>query len=194
MTTDTIPQIDEAVDYAAFLDDLRDAFNIKDDTQWLIGDQLNARKTVYAEHTIENIADDIGCAATSLYDYRGMAEFYPVETRAHYKSKGLYYSHLRVARRLKTLDEACRFLDECDLNKWSVFGAEQELRARKGIDTAAPLPRLTPDIIALAHAYMEARNRDPYESRDDTNEAGHAALWALIQLVAPGYEAAGWKL
>lgn len=147
-------QRDEAYEYAMLLKELRAALNIKESSQWLTGDMLIEHKTVYAEHTIENIADEIGCAATSLYDYRGMAEFYPAETRAHYKSKGLYYSHLRLARRLKTLDEACLFLDECDLNKWTVFGAEQELRTRKGIDTAAPLPRLTPDIIAAVRTYQ----------------------------------------
>jgi hypothetical protein len=177
--TDAPPQVDEAYEYAMFLKDLRGALEIKESSQWLTGDMLIERKTVYREHTIENIADACGCAASSLYDYRQMAEFYPVDVREKYKAKDLYYSHLRLARRLKTLEDACRFLDECVLNVWSVYGAEQALKARQGIDTPDRLPRLTPALMQQARDYARQRKDNPY---GDYAEMEAEMIEQLIQL------------
>ena len=148
-------QRDEAVDYAAFVTSLEKMIEIRDQVQWSVGDALQGIETKYSDCTIETISDEINMSPSSLYEWRGMCAFYVPLMRDHYRELGLSFSHMRVAyRAFPDQDEAYQFLDECATQKWTVRGSAIEAKERKGIDTAAPLPRLTPDIIAAVRTYQ----------------------------------------
>lgn len=132
MTDLAIAPIDVAYEYAQFIEDLRHALDIKESAQWLIGDFIKDKATHYAEKTMEMIADDIGVSAKSLYSWRNLSIFYPEDVRTHYKSHGLYYSHLRTAYALGNLPDAREFLDECILRAFTVYGAQMALKEIKG--------------------------------------------------------------
>ena len=188
-------QVDEADSYAKLVNSLEEMIKIRDGVQWSVGDALQGVETRYSDCTIEAIADEVGMSPSSLYDWRTLSTFYVPIIRQHYTEKGLSYSHFRIAyREFPTIDGAYSFLDLCVAKKWTVRGAAIEAKERKGIDTAAPLPRLTPELVALVDAYIDRRNHDTYASHDDTNALGDEALWALIQLVRPGYDVPGWNL
>ncbi len=129
---DVIDPRDDIYTYALLCQRLRDALNIKEACQFMIGDELLKTETIYAARTIRGLAADIGVSSQSLYAYRDLSEFYPADIREHYKAKGLYYSHLRLARSLGTLEAAMDFLEACDANHWSVALAQLELARLKG--------------------------------------------------------------
>ena len=194
MTTDTLdaPIIGERVDPLDWKDIIktgRDAVEHMDIGRWIIGDLGTMVQAKYGQDEFGQFADEINIHRRSAEDYRAVARYYPKETRDPRHN----YSMHKTAMRLNDLEASIALLNEAVGKLWSVRDLLEQTRLIKGESKPEmPLPRLTPDIIALAHAYMDKRNRDPYESRDDTNEAGHAALWALIQLVAPGYDVPGW--
>lgn len=139
--TDIAPVHDEIVAFADFLNTLIDVIEVGDGCQWLAGDELQGIETRYKDHTIEQIADEVGKAPATLYDWKAMSAFYDPATRQHYKEKGLYYSHLKVGmRHFDTLESACEFLDECSAQNWSVRGAQIEVKAFKGEAVAKPSP------------------------------------------------------
>ena len=131
---------DEALSFSMFLGELIEIIEVTDGSQWLAGDKLQGVETRYADHTIESIADEVGKHPSTLQDWKQMAKFYDKATRAYYKEVGLYYSHLKVGmRNFETLESACEFLDRCVQEKWSVRGAQIEVKAFKG-ETVKPAP------------------------------------------------------
>lgn len=126
----TAPAALDAADYAASISTLRDALLIIDGAQYLAGDQINRILDAFPDITMETIADDANMSVSCVYDWSAVSRFYCVELREHYTRLELTFSHLRLAKRLKTMDKACAFLDECVLMKWSVRYAAIELAKR----------------------------------------------------------------
>ncbi len=127
-----IDDVEEIEEYALWTEELRKFIVIRDDVQWTIGDEIKDKATRYKEKTIETIADDINLSAKTLYAWKNMSAFYPIEARDYYKSHGLSYSHLRAAYSLGNLPDAREFLEACILNAWTVYGAQMAVKELKG--------------------------------------------------------------
>jgi hypothetical protein len=126
------PTLNVPASYAAFIDGLIDVMRLRDGTQWLCGDMLKDIEMIYAECTMQMIADQIGRQASTLYSWRDLAAFFAPPLREHYTQRGLWFSHFKEAYRLGTLDAACAFLDDCVLNVWTTRQAADEARALAG--------------------------------------------------------------
>jgi len=124
--------IDTAADYAALVTDLIAAMNIRADCQWLIGDKLQGIEVRYADRTMQQIADDIGASAASLYNWKDLSAFYVPTIRQHYRELGLSFSHFREAYKLGSIDAAYGFLDMCVALKYTTTQAAIEVRKARG--------------------------------------------------------------
>ncbi len=131
-TPASIALIDESYEYSLWTDKLRQLVTIRDDVQFAVGDEIKDKATRYAEKTIETIADDINLSAKTLYAWKNMAAFFPVDARTDYKQRGLSYSHLREAYKLGNLPDAREFLEDVILNAWTVYGTQMAVKELKG--------------------------------------------------------------
>jgi len=131
--------VDEAYSYASLIADLIDAMNIRADCQWLIGDKLQGIEVRYADRTMQQIADDIGASAASLYNWKDLSAFYTPTIRQHYRELGLSFSHFREAYKLGSIDAAYGFLDVCVALKYTTTQAAIEVRKARG-QTITPAP------------------------------------------------------
>jgi hypothetical protein len=126
------PTQDDAADYAQWIDTLQDILRVKEGATWLLGDELARHAPRYRERTMETIADDVGIAASTAYSYRNLSAFFPDDIRRKFESEGLFYSHFKQAYRLGTPKAAYAFLEECVLNRYTVYGAMMAVNARGG--------------------------------------------------------------
>lgn len=126
------PTSDEAHDYATLVEYGRTANETMDKNRWLLGEYtllLITYFTRYSERTIEQFAEDISIDPRRLYEFSGMASFYPKEVREELSELNLFYTHWREAKRLKDLDKAIEFLKLIALNQWTLSQTRDALKA-----------------------------------------------------------------
>ena len=148
------PVIAERVDpleWSEIIETGRDAVEHMDIGRWIIGDLGTMVKAKYGEDEFGQFADEINIHRRSAEDYRAVARYYPKETRDPRHN----YSAHKTAMRLNDLDASIALLNEAVGKLWSVRDLLEQTRLIKGetIPTA-PLPRLTPDIIAAVRTYQ----------------------------------------
>lgn len=144
---------DASLAYASSIADLRDVLTVIDGAQYLAGDTILRILDAFPDKTMEEISDDANMSISSCYDFAAVCRFYPVDVREHYTRLELTFSHLRLAKRLKTLAKAQDFLDRCALMNWSVRYAAVELAKLLG-DPVEPPPIQT---LAVTLAYERGR-------------------------------------
>ena len=135
------PALDEIETYSNLVQAAIDARKAMDTGRWLLGNYVRQLITYYAEHTIEQFADEVGVDSRRLYEYGVMASFYPMDARESLSELDLTYSHYREARRLGDLDQAVEFLKTIALNRWTVRQTQDALKSMKALAGAA-IPRM----------------------------------------------------
>lgn len=128
---------DETDAYDALVDLGIEARQNMDANRWKLGDYTLTLVTYisrYGKRTVEDYADAISVDASRLYEYKGMAEFYPAERRDELSELDLSYTHFREARRLKNLDRAIEFLMAAAQNGWTVTDMRQALKTMRRVD------------------------------------------------------------
>mgnify|MGYP007100069299 CR=1 FL=1 len=105
-----------------------------DTGKWFIGDLLTSVKKRYGHKQVKEYANRLRRGASTLYEWRQMAVFYPRSARAEFlEEPTLSYDHMRKAmRNLGTLDAARPFLQMCAENNWTTGQADVELTVLKG--------------------------------------------------------------
>lgn len=105
-----------------------------DTKRWIIGDDASAVETRYGEHTMEDFARDINMNKSTVAGWKRVADFYPKFIRRNLLENypNLSYSHLKDALRLKSFDEAEKWLREVSDNGWSPDQAAYELTEKLG--------------------------------------------------------------
>ena len=91
--------------------------------RWTIGDDACEIKTQYGKHTLDEYAKSINVAKDRVEDYRGVCKFYSefsVRTKFREENPMISFSHMRVAKRLKDVQKAYAFLEECSDNGYTV--------------------------------------------------------------------------
>lgn len=131
--------LDTAYAYTESISTLREVFRIGENAQWIAGDMINQIRDDFLDKSMEDIADDAGVSLSTAYEYASMSRFYPVDMREDSLRLELFYSHMKLAKQLGTLDKAQEFLEVCALNHWSVRVAAMELAKLMG-DTPEPPP------------------------------------------------------
>lgn len=153
---------DVAYEYAALVDLAVNAAKAMDLGRWLIGDYVRKLITdfsAYAECTVEKFADAIKISHTSAYEYASMASFYTLAIREELSELDLSYSHMREARRLKTMDKAIEFLKAIALNRWTIQQTRDALKSlQKAGHTVAQTYSDAPPPTDLNH---QAYDRNP---------------------------------
>jgi len=102
--------------------------------RFLIGDITLTIQTNYGENTLSEFAKAINVPVTRVREYRTVSKFWNIQQRQKILTDNptLTYSHLRSAMRLKDLDRAISFLDECGMNAYTVEQANVVLVERLG--------------------------------------------------------------
>lgn len=120
-----------------------------DQGRWIIGDDACVIKTQYGKHTLDEYAKAINVAKDRVEDYRGVCKFYSeISVRTEYLESNpmITFSHMRVAKRLKDVQKAYDFLDECSNNAYTVEKARIELQRKLG----KPIPPIRESFEAQA--------------------------------------------
>jgi hypothetical protein len=125
---------DEAYDYAVLTELGKQAVEQMDRNRWRLGDYTRLLITYFTRYNhgdVKQFAEDISIDPGRLYEFSGMASFYPPEVREEFSELNLSYSHWREARRLKELDKAIEFLKVIALNAWTLNQTRQALSVLK---------------------------------------------------------------
>ncbi len=108
----------------------------KDKSVWMIGDLACLVTTRYGQDAIGDFAKSIKVEVNRVREYRTVCRFWDRKTSARAElletCPNLYYSHYREAMRLKEMDEAITFLQECSENDWTIEATRLELDKRLG--------------------------------------------------------------
>lgn len=109
-----------------------------DTRRFTLGDIANVIAVKYSEHTIADMAKEIGQSRSALYQYASVAKFYGVELRAKIKEElpNLTYTYLRDAMRLGSLSDAFLWLVECSDLGYTADQAAYELTKKLGHETS----------------------------------------------------------
>lgn len=109
-----------------------------DTGRWTIGDLAGLVDKQYGQNTIGTFAKAINVEVERVREYRTVAAFWEIphrqKIRADYPT--ITYSHMREAMRLKSVEAAEAFIEECAGEGWTVEEARLKLRERLG----KPLP------------------------------------------------------
>lgn len=102
--------------------------------RWRIGDLALLIGKQYGEHRIEDFAKSIKVEVGRVKEYRTVCHFWQKSVRTDILEAcpNATYSHLRIAMRLKNLQAAMDFVDECSANDWTAEFARLELNKRLG--------------------------------------------------------------
>lgn len=85
---------------------------IKEFSQWFIGDLAHKVKTEYGEKSIPQFAREIGLSPGTIYEYKRVAELIPKDKRLLFLS---FRHHQMVAR----LNNAPKWLEKAHDNEWT---------------------------------------------------------------------------
>jgi hypothetical protein len=111
-----------------------------DSWRWYVGDLANRVVTLFPskdgddERTLAEFAKDINMKKKSVYQYRQVAAFYPVSTRVEFDN--LTYTHYRDAMRLKDINRALEWLEECSRKSYTTDEAAFQLSEQLGTNDA----------------------------------------------------------
>jgi len=113
-----------------------------DTGRWLIGDLSLLVSKQYGEHRIEDFAKSIKVEVGRAKEYRTVCRFWRKSVRTDFLADrpNVTYSHLRIAMRLKMLEKAMDFIEECSDSDWTAEFARLELNRRLG--KPVPPPRV----------------------------------------------------
>jgi hypothetical protein len=104
----------------------REARGRKDSAQWELGDLAVLVETHYGQNEIDNFARETGISKSSAHEYKSMCAFYQTIRRADFleSTPNVFYSHFRVAKKLKSVELAWEFLELVAAETWTVDQAE----------------------------------------------------------------------
>jgi len=105
-----------------------------DTGRWTIGDLALLVVTKYGDNSVQDFAKSIKVEASRVKEYRTVARFWEKSARADIRESfaNISYSHMREAMRLKDVDAAMKFIEECSLNDYTVEMARIKLNERLG--------------------------------------------------------------
>lgn len=130
------------------------ASEITSHKQWELGDLALQVVKSYGEDSIGKWAKQIKQPVKTIKNYRTVCTFWDKQKSPRedflVELSNVYFSHYREAMRLKDMEAATEFIEECHLNDWSVEQASVELDKRLGkepppmklVDTELPIYKL----------------------------------------------------
>lgn len=176
-TDDANHQRDFFEDVAMIATDITDLDTLQ---RFFLGDAAALISACYSENRLGEWAKRIKRSSSTIYEYRQVARFYPSEARKQWITEPVIsWSHMRYAMRMDTLEAALEVLEEASALCWSVDKTAMQIKERKGIDTAAPLPRITPELADKARAWQAQEKREMLSGQALMVDIAHMVL-ALI--------------
>lgn len=125
------------------------------EARWFIGDLALLVDKRYGEDAIAQFAKEIKCAVKSVKTYRTTCRFWDREKSRRQDFlldlKNVFFTHYADAVRLKDMDKAVEFIENCHLNDWSVEKARVELQILLGKPTPPEKLLDTEAVIAMSH-------------------------------------------
>jgi len=115
----------------------RVAADALDTGRWLLGEIAHDVQKQWGDPFLETFSIQVAVEKKRIYEYRNVYRFYANSAVAEFRSDNpmLRYSHYRDAMRLKTLEDAMVFLNECSALGWTVEQARIKLIERLGKPT-----------------------------------------------------------
>ena len=136
----------DPVTYDLWRERARALCDLEGNVRFAVGDALLEAFAAFPERTTADMADDLGIASATAYERASMSATYNLEERAHWESKGLSYSLLRVARKLAEKVLINDFLNRAIAYAWTVRVAERELKMQLG-ETIHETPFFTGEVV-----------------------------------------------
>jgi hypothetical protein len=101
-----------------------------DEGRWIIGDLSLLVAKEYGTNSIDRFAKDINVEVTRVREYRTVCKRFNVQHRQKLLSEfpTLSYSHFRTALKLKSLEAATAFLEECGTKAYTVEQARVKVK------------------------------------------------------------------
>lgn len=108
-----------------------------DTWRWVLGDYtllIVTHFSRYGERTVEEYAEAIHIDAGRLYEFKEVAEFYPLAKRDELSELKLSYTHFREAKRLKNLDQAMELLKLAAIDRMTVNELRQTIKRMEMVE------------------------------------------------------------
>jgi len=119
----------EAKSWEAYISEGMEAREVKDSSEWLLGDLAGGIEKDYGEDSIGKYAYAIGVVKKTLMGYRTVAQRFSSEVREKYRK--LSFSHFKT---VASLEKPEAWLEKADDNEWSVEKLSSEVsEAYKGL-------------------------------------------------------------
>jgi len=114
--------------YESLCDEGRTAVEELDRNKWRIGDLASKATRLHANVSVDDYAREINLHAKTLYEYRRVAEYYPVSARTEFLSgTNISWSHFKDAVRLHDLTLSLQWLRRVSDEGWPCDEASVQL-------------------------------------------------------------------